>query len=438
MVRAFAMSLTVIAGACSASIDDDARVSALAPVTAVGSAAAPTAPSPETEVDYSPMVSSQSPSANLAEQPVANGAPFGEPSSFLVDPESVRIDLAVVADDLYISLGTPQDSYLTKATLANGVIQYGESVLWPTAGTDPVFGLSNSELGLVALPGRTPLTGAVPFADGWAWVSGANLAIGVPTSFIETPLNLLADTLLATDGEIVVALIDPVSRLNHGIVGDRVEGAGFAVVNSDGTIRSRITLDDPDVVEGRSAMLADVTGDGQTEIVVTLANADVGAWIAVFDLDGTLIGESAAIDLGNRWRHQLAVVPDPDGPLLLNVITPHIGGTLQALRLVEGRLESVATRGQYSPHAINSRILDGAYVGDLDGDGDWEVLLPNQARTQLVALSLSDGEFIEEFVLESNEGTRSLSNIAVIDWLGRTVVATVDTDGVATLWMTDG
>jgi len=123
---------------------------------------------------------------------------------------------------------------------------------------------------------------------------------------------------------------------------------------------------------------------------------------------------------------------------VLNVITPHIGGILQALRLVEGRLESVATRGQYSPHAINSRILDGAYVGALDGAGDWEVLLPNQARTQLVALSLRDGEFIEEFVLESNEGTRSQSNIAVIDWLGRTVVATVDIDGVATLWMTDG
>ncbi len=437
--RVFAASLTILAGACSANNNDAAISSDLAPVTAVASpTTTPTAPSAEHDIDYSPMASSQAPSANLAEQPVANGGPFGEPSSFPVDPESVRIDLAVVGDDLYISVGTPQDSYLTRATLANGVITYGPSVPWPTAGADPVFGLSNSELGLVTLPGRTPLTGAVPFAEGWAWVSGANLAIGVPTSFIETPLNLLPDTLLVTDGEIVVALIDPVTRLNHGIVGDTIESAGFAVVNSDGTIRSQITLDDPDVVEGRSAMLADVTGDGRTEIVVTLANADIGAWIAVFDLDGTLIGESAAIGLGNRWRHQLAVVADPDGPLMLNVITPHIGGTLQALRLVEGRLESVATRRRYSPHAINSRILDGAYVGDLDGDGDWEVLLPNQARTQLVALSLSNGEFTEEFVLENLDGARLQSNIAVIDWSGRTVVATVDTNSLATLWTTNG
>jgi len=340
-----------------------------------------------------------------------------------------------MSDDLYISVGTPQEAYLTRATLVDGVIRYSR---WPTKGADPVFGVTDSGLGLVTLPGRAPLTGAVPFGEGWAWISGAKLAIGVPTSFTETTLSLLGDTLLATDGAVVVALIEPVSRLNHGIVGDTIEGAGFAVVNSDGTIRSQVVLDKPDVVEGRSAMLGDVTGDGQTEIVVTLANASVGAWIAVFDLDGTLIGESEAIGLGNRWRHQLAVVPDPDGPLILNVITPHIGGNLQALRLVDGRLESVATRREYSPHTINSRILDGAYVGDLDGDGDWEVLLPNQARTQLVALSLSDGEFTEDFVLETPEGTRSRSNIAVIDWQGRTVVATVDVDGMATLWMTDG
>ena len=434
--RAIAMSLMVLAGACSAGPDQGTDGGPDAPTPPADQPT--TAPLPDDDIGYLPLASSQSPSGDLAEQPVANGGPFGEPSSFVVDPESVRIDLAVVSDDLFISVGTAQDAYLTRATLTDGVIRYGESERWQTAGNDPVFGISEAGTGLVDLPNRTPLTGAVPFGDGWAWVAGGSVAIGVVGDFSETPLNLLNDTLLTTNADVVVALTDPVSRLNHGIVGDNVEGGGFVVINSDGSIRTHVILDDPDVIEGRSAMLGDVTGDGEAEIVVTLANAAEGAWIAVFDLDGMLVGESAAIGLGNRWRHQLAIVPDPNGPLILNVITPHIGGRLQALRLVGNRLESTGTRSEYSPHTINSRILDGAYVGDLDGDGEWEVLLPNQARNRLVALSLSGGEFVEKFTLETAETARTVSNIAVIDWGDRTVVAIVGVDGVATLWMTGG
>jgi len=422
-----------IASACSAG-SDQGQTSA--PETSAPQANQPTTEGPQSDNDpYLPVPSSQSPSGNLAEHPVANGGPFGEPTRFAADPESVRIDLAVVSGDLYISVGTPEEAYLTLATLTDGAISFGESVRWSTEGNDPVFGLGDSGAGLVELPDRTPQTGAVPFGDGWAWVGGGALVIGTPASFTQTPFDLLDDTLLATDGEVVVALTEPVSRLNHGIVGDSIEGGGFAVVNLDGTVRSQVSLDEPDVIEGRSAMLGDVTGDGQTEIVVTLSNAEVGAWITVFDLDGNLIGQSDAIGLGSRWRHQLAITPDPNGPVILNVITPHIGGRLQALRLMDGRLEPVAQRSEYSPHTINSRILDGAYVGDLDGDGEWEVLLPDQPRSRLVALSLSDGEFVEKFTLETPQATRSESNIAVIDWNDRTVVATIGVDGFVSLWM---
>lgn len=433
---ALAVSIVVLAAACSAGPDRgaDGITESSSPTSTPPVEQATTTTKEETDTAYSPLASSQSPSGNLAEQPVANGGLFGEPNSFAVDPEAVRVDLAVVAGDLYISVGTPQDASLTRLTLTDGVISPNEATPWPTAGNDPVFGINEAGLGLVELPNRSPLTGAVPFHEGWAWVVGDGVAIGSPDSFSTTPLVLLDDTLLATDGDVIVALTHPVSRLNHGIVGDTIEGGGLVVMNADGTIRTQIVLDAPDVIEGRSAMLGDVTGDGRTEIVVTMANADVGAWIAVFDLDGALIGQSDAIGLGNRWRHQLAIVPDPAGPLVLNVITPHIGGRLQALRLADGRLEPIAERSQYSPHTINSRILDGAYVGDLDGDGDWEILLPNQSRNQLVALSLRDGEFVEEFVLDIPGLQRSTSNLAVIDWGNRTVLAIVNVDGLATLW----
>ncbi|VAV97269.1 hypothetical protein MNBD_ACTINO02-1799, partial [hydrothermal vent metagenome] len=60
-----------------------------------------------------------------------------------------------------------------------------------------------------------------------------------------------------------------------------------------------------------------------------------------------------------------------------------------------------------------------------------------QPRNRLVALSLRDGEFVEKFILETPDKSRSESNIAVIDWQGRTVVAVVSVDGVVTLWLTN-
>jgi hypothetical protein len=434
------LSLVVVAAACSATTDRD-------PIDATTTApTAPAAPQPagpipvplpNTDVAFSPIASSQSPSGNLAERPISGGGPFGAPTSFAADPSSVRVDLAVVNDELYISVGTPQDASLIRTTLNGDQIEFGDPVTWPTDGNDPIFGVSDTGVGLVNLPGRTAQTGAVTFKDGWAWVAGEFVAIGTPDNYSETPLDLLDDTLLVSNNDVVVALTNPVRRLNHGIVGDGIEGGGFAVINDDGTVRAQVVLDAPDVIEGRSAMLGDVTGNGQTEVVVTLSNAEVGAWIAVYDLDGTMVARSTAIGLGNRWRHQFAIVPTTDGPAILNVVTPHIGGTLEALRFVEGRLEPVATIGQYSTHTINSRILDGAYIGDLDGDGELEALVPNQPRNRLVALSLRDGKFVEKFILETPDKSRSESNTAVIDWQGRTVVAVVSIDGVVTLWMTN-
>ena len=394
---------------------------------------------PGTELPYAPIRSSRAPSGNLAERPISNGGIFAPLISFLADPEPIRIDLAVVSGDLYISVASATDSVLTRATLTNDGIALNAAVQWAGAGPDPVFGSVGDNVGFVDLPDRTAQTGAVPFGDGWAWVSGEDIvAIGTPNDYSETPVNLLDDTLLATDGAFIVALTDPVSRLNHGIVGDAIEGGGFVVIEDNGTIRSRVILDDPDVIEGRSAMLGDVTGNGETEIVVTISNAAEGSRVAVFDLDGTLIAESVPIGQGNRWRHQLAIVEDPGGSLILNVLTPHIGGGLQALRLVDGRLESVAIKGDYSSHTINSRTLDGAYVGDLDGDGKWEVLVPNQRRNTLVALALEGDDFQEDFTLVTPEGARFESNIAVIDWGDRTVIAIVTVDGVAAIWVTRG
>jgi hypothetical protein len=49
-------------------------------------------------------------------------------------------------------------------------------------------------------------------------------------------------------------------------------------------------------------------------------------------------------------------------------------------------LRIVAQAPGFSSHALGSRNLDMALAGDLDGDGQVELLVPNQARDQLGAI----------------------------------------------------
>ena len=85
--------------------------------------------------------------------------------------------------------------------------------------------------------------------------------------------------------------------------------------------------------------------------------------------------------------------PDRGGPLwpngeleLVDVLTPHLGGVVEFYRWEGDQLKVVAQIAGYTSHVIGTRNLDMAAAGDFDGDGYVELLLPNQARTELGAI----------------------------------------------------
>ena len=53
--------------------------------------------------------------------------------------------------------------------------------------------------------------------------------------------------------------------------------------------------------------------------------------------------------------------------------TPHIGGIVEAYRLVEDRFELVASQPGYRSHQLGSSNLDMALLADLVGDGRLEI-----------------------------------------------------------------
>jgi hypothetical protein len=74
---------------------------------------------------------------------------------------------------------------------------------------------------------------------------------------------------------------------------------------------------------------------------------------------------------------------------IVSVRTPHIGGMLEYFQLDGDRLELVAVIEGVTSHVIGTRNLDLALVGDFDGDGQSEALLPDNELRSLVAVERS-------------------------------------------------
>ena len=205
------------------------------------------------------------------------------------------------------------------------------------------------------------------------------------------PINALPDArILMDEEERILLLTNPTSRYGHGVLGDDLEAAGIALIETRPTpqVVLHIDIPAPAVVEGLSPIWTDLTGDGRREILVTLSDEEQGARIAAFDETGRRIATGPAIGQGYRWRHQIAVAPF--GPLgeieIVDILTPHIGGTVEFYLLIDDALDIATRIPGYTSHRIGSRNLDMAVAGDFDGDGQIELLLPNQALTQLGAV----------------------------------------------------
>ena len=186
---------------------------------------------------------------------------------------------------------------------------------------------------------------------------------------------------------------DVTDRYGHGALGDTLEPSSLVVVDPMGPeVVAQTVLDAPLVFEGLQPLVADLDGDGEPEIVTTIADSENGARIAIYSPAGERIATGPVY--GPGWRHQLAVAPfGPDGTTeLAAVLKPHVTHTLEYYRLEDGELSVRATVDGVSSHTYGSRNLDGAVAADLDTDGTVELLVPTTDRRRLVAVSRTNGE----------------------------------------------
>jgi hypothetical protein len=190
---------------------------------------------------------------------------------------------------------------------------------------------------------------------------------------------------LVDEGRVAV-LGGATDRYGHDALGDGTEAGRVVVLDVTGP-ELRAVGDvrlEGSVIEG----LAPLVAGNEPALHVTESDREGGARQVVYAADGSRLATGPPIGQGFRWRHQLCVAPfAPDGVAELAVVrTPHIGGTAEFYRCDGDGLRITATASGVSSHALGSRILDGAFAADVDGDGRPELVVPDDARTSLVVV----------------------------------------------------
>lgn len=272
-------------------------------------------------------------------------------------------------------------------------------------------------------------SGGLAFVD----VDGA-LVLSVAAGNRRFEIDALPDArpVLSSD-QLLAVYAGPTDSYAHGVLGDQLEASRIDVVDS-ASLEVVRSIDAPpgEVFEGLSPFWADVDGDGVDELVATSSGPDVGARIVVYSETGTVVASSEPVGRGFRWRHQLAAGPfGPNGEVeIVNVVTPHIGGRLEFLRLVGAQMESTVAAGEYSTHVLGSRNLDqglGIRVGAGTG-----VIVPSQdQRSLMLATRSSDGVSVIQLV---DLSSRLATNVTGTVVAGRAVLAAALADGTVLVW----
>jgi hypothetical protein len=290
------------------------------------------------------------------------------------------------------------------------------------------------------LPGAAAgFTSPLVLPDGrWAFVrdDGA-LVIRGPDGTRRVDVDAPPDAYPVRLGRLVVVLSEATDQYGHGALGDGTEAVGFAVVDPEsGEVRTRAQVPADAVIEGLAPIVAPVTDGGDPAVVVTESDTETGARVVAYSPDGERLAAGPPVGSGFRWRHQLAVAPfAPDGvPELAAVKTPHIGGTAEFYRYdpTDETLRIVGAVEGVSSHTIGSRNLDGGVAADADGDGQPELVVPDDPRRALVGIRRTDSGAMAAWRVPV--GGEVASNLYAVRTGDRVVVGVARADGVLRVW----
>ena len=218
---------------------------------------------------------------------------------------------------------------------------------------------------------------------------------------LEIAKNGLPDGRVATGtGDIAKAWYsEPTQRYKHGVLGDKIEAGALKVVNERGEIYT-FRLPKTQVFEDITPRLADLDGDGKTEVITILSSVTQGASIAIFHLNGNAFikaGQTPYIGLKNRWLNIAGIdrFTGNSNPEIAIVVRPHLDGLLQFYKFKSGKLELLASASGYTNHIIGSKELRLSTSLDVDQNRKQDLIIPSLNRRELVIIGVIRNRFDE-------------------------------------------
>ena len=96
-------------------------------------------------------------------------------------------------------------------------------------------------------------------------------------------------------------------------------------------------------------------------------------------------------------------------------------------------MQVVAGVTGYTSHVINTRNLDMALAGDFDGDGQVEILVPNQPRAELALIQHTTVGAQEAWTIPI--GGQLVTNLAAVTLSDNTIAVGIGRDdGTLRIW----
>lgn len=214
-----------------------------------------------------------------------------------------------------------------------------------------------------------------------------------------------------------VWLAEPVSRYDHGVLGDKIEAGSIVIEPRDGKPQT-LRLKTDAVFEDLRPRLADLDGDGRDEIIVVKSYLKRGSALAVIGArDGKydVIAETPPLGSPNRWLDPVGAADfDGDGKIDLALVRqPHVVGSLELWTFADRKLRLAGEMTDTTNHIIGSRAINMSAVADFDGDGNADVAVPSldRSRIRMIAFAPQPRE-IANIVLPDAKAVTDLGLIA--------------------------